>query len=169
VNERVKAVRPRECSIARTLELVGERWALLALREVFLGVRRFDAIQRNTGAPRDVLSARLYKLLDAGILERRQYQERPTRLEYRLTDAGRDLLPVLLTLMDWGDKYLADGEPPLTYRHSCGAEFEPQLVCKACGEPVRRRDLTVPEPASGASSEPAPATTVPKAPATAAG
>lgn len=161
MNERVKAVRPRECSIARTLELVGERWALLALREVFLGVRRFDAIQRNTGAPRDVLSARLYKLLDAGILERRQYQERPTRFEYRLTDAGRDLLPVLLTLMDWGDKYLADGEPPLTYRHSCGAEFEPQLVCKACGEPVRRRDLTVPEPA--------PATDVSQAPATVAG
>jgi DNA-binding HxlR family transcriptional regulator len=155
MNERAKAVSPRACSIARTLELVGERWAILALREVFLGVRRFDAIQRNTGAPRDVLSARLYKLLDAGILERRQYQERPTRFEYRLTEAGRDLLPVLLTLMDWGDKHLADSEPPLTYDHSCGADFEPQLVCKACGEPVRRRDLTVSEAASTVSVTPA--------------
>ena len=141
--EMAGAVTPRSCSIARTLELVGERWALLALREVFLGVRRFDAIQRNTGAPRDILSARLRKLLSAGLLERRQYQERPARFEYRLTEAGRDLLPVLLTLMDWGDKHLADGEPPLTYRHSCGADFKPVLVCEACGEPVARRDLTV--------------------------
>jgi DNA-binding HxlR family transcriptional regulator len=148
MNEKAKAVSPRVCSIARTLELVGDRWTLLALREVFLGVRRFDAIQRNTGAPRDVLSSRLYKLLDVGLLERRQYQERPARFEYRLTEAGRDLLPVLLTLMDWGDKHLADGEPPLTYQHSCGADFEPELVCKSCGEPVRRRDLTIPQPAA---------------------
>jgi DNA-binding HxlR family transcriptional regulator len=132
---------PRACSIARTLELVGERWALLALREVFLGVRRFDAIQRNTGAPRDVLSARLRKLLAAGLLERRQYQERPARFEYRLTEAGRDLLPVLLTLMDWGDKHLAEDEPPYTWEHRCGADFHPVLVCEACGEPVSRRDL----------------------------
>ena len=148
MNENAKAVSPRVCSIARTLELVGERWTLLALREVFLGVRRFDAIQRNTGAPRDVLSARLYKLLGVGILERRQYQERPARFEYRLTEAGRDLLPVLLTLMDWGDKHLADGEPPLTYQHSCGAEFHPELVCESCGEPARRRELTVRQPAA---------------------
>ncbi len=143
MTEMAAAVTPRTCSIARTLELVGERWALLALREVFLGVRRFDAIQRNTGAPRDILSARLRKLLSAGLLERRQYQERPARFEYRLTEAGRDLLPVLLTLMDWGDKHLAEGEPPLTYRHRCGADFKPVLVCQACGEPVTRRDLTV--------------------------
>jgi DNA-binding HxlR family transcriptional regulator len=143
MSEMAEAVTPRACSIARTLELVGERWALLALREVFLGVRRFDAIQRNTGAPRDVLSARLHKLLSAGLLERRQYQERPVRFEYRLTEAGRDLLPVLLTLMEWGDKHLVDGTPPLTYRHRCGADLTPVLVCQACGEPVARRDLTV--------------------------
>ncbi len=143
MTEMAEAVTPRTCSIARTLELVGERWALLALREVFLGVRRFDTIQRNTGAPRDILSARLRKLLAAGLLERRQYQERPARFEYRLTEAGRDLLPVLLTLMDWGDKHLAVDEPPLTYRHRCGADFKPVLVCQACGEPVSRRDLTV--------------------------
>ena len=144
MTETAEGVTPRVCSIARTLELVGERWALLALREVFLGVRRFDAIQRNTSAPRDILSARLHKLLGVGLLERRQYQERPARFEYRLTEAGRDLLPVLLTLMDWGDRHLADGEPPFTYRHRCGADFKPVLVCQACGEPVTRRDLTVP-------------------------
>jgi len=144
MTEMAEALTPRTCSIARTLELVGERWALLALREVFLGVRRFDAIQRNTGAPRDVLSARLHKLLAVGLLERRQYRERPARFEYRLTEAGRDLFPVLLTLMDWGDKHLADGEPPFVYRHRCGADFKPVLVCEACGEPVRRRDLAVP-------------------------
>ena len=137
-----QAVLPRECSIARTLELIGEKWALLALREVFLGVRRFDTIQRNTGAPRDILSARLRKLVAGGVLERRQYQERPARFEYRLTEAGRELLPVLLTLMRWGDRHLADGEPPLTYRHRCGADLDPVLVCGACGEPVARRDLT---------------------------
>jgi DNA-binding HxlR family transcriptional regulator len=133
---------PRSCSVARTLELVGERWALLALREVFLGVRRFDAIQRNTGAPRDILSARLHKLVDSGLLVRTQYQERPARFEYRLTDAGRDLLPVLLTLMHFGDRHLTEGDPPLTYQHSCGAELTPVVVCECCGQPVARRDLT---------------------------
>jgi DNA-binding HxlR family transcriptional regulator len=142
MTETTAATAPRTCSIARTLELIGEKWALLVLREVFLGVRRFDAIQRNTGAPRDILSARLRKLVAGGLLERRQYQERPARFEYRLTGPGRELLPVLLTLMQWGDRHLADGEPPLTYRHRCGADLEPTLVCGACGEQVERRDLT---------------------------
>jgi DNA-binding HxlR family transcriptional regulator len=133
---------PRACSVARTLELVGERWALLALREVFLGVRRFDAIQRNTGAPRDILSARLRKLVDSGLLRRSQYQDRPVRFEYRLTEAGRDLLPVLLTLMHFGDQHLTEGDPPMTYRHVCGAELTPVVVCACCGQPVARRDLT---------------------------
>ncbi len=137
-----QAVTPRDCSIARTLELIGEKWALLALREVFLGVRRFDAIQRNTGAPRDILSARLRKLVASGVLERQQYQERPARFEYRLTQPGRELLPVLLTLMQWGDRYLSHGDPPLTYRHRCGADLESVLICGSCGEPVTRRDLT---------------------------
>jgi DNA-binding HxlR family transcriptional regulator len=146
VTETSQAVTPRSCSIARTLELIGEKWALLALREVFLGVRRFDAIQRNTGAPRDILSARLRKLVAAGLLERRQYQDHPARFEYRLTEPGRELLPVLLTLMHWGDRYLADGDPPLTYRHRCGADMEPVLVCNACGDPVVRRDLNAVSP-----------------------
>src|SRR6266508_1731530 len=142
MSETIEAVTPRVCSIARTLELIGEKWALLALREVFLGVRRFDAIQRNTGAPRDILSARLRKLVASGVLERQQYQERPARFEYRLTQPGRELLPVLLTLMQWGDRYLSHGDPPLTYRHRCGADLEPVLVCGSCGDHVARHDLT---------------------------
>ena len=87
--------------------MVGEKWALLAIREVFLGNRRFDEMVRQTGAPRDTLAARLRTLVDAQILERRQYSEHPARFEYRLTEAGRELYPVILTLMRWGDRHLA--------------------------------------------------------------
>jgi DNA-binding HxlR family transcriptional regulator len=132
---------PRACSIARTLDIVGEKWALLAVREVFLGNRRFDEMVRRTGAPRDTLAARLRTLVSAGILERRQYIEHPARFEYHLTDAGRDLYPVIVTLMRWGDHYLAgeDG-PPLVLQHHCGHELVAQVVCQACGEPLRARD-----------------------------
>jgi DNA-binding HxlR family transcriptional regulator len=131
------SARPRECSIARTLDLVGEKWALLAVREVFLGDRRFDEIVRRTGAPRDTMAARLRSLAGAGILERRQYSEHPARFEYFLTDAGKDLYPVIMTLMRWGDQYLAgeDG-PPLVLEHSCGHVLAAELTCEACGEPV---------------------------------
>ena len=129
---------PRVCSIARTLDIVGEKWALLALREVFLGDRRFDEMVRRTGAPRDTLAARLRTLTAAGVLERRPYSEHPARFEYHLTDAGRDLYPVIATLMRWGDKYLAGQEgPPLVLEHSCGHQLVPELVCQACGEPLR--------------------------------
>jgi DNA-binding HxlR family transcriptional regulator len=133
---------PRPCSIARTLEIVGEKWALLAIREVFLGNRRFEEMIRATGAPRDTLTARLRTLVGAGILERRQYSEHPARYEYRLTQAGLDLHPVIVSLMHWGDRYLAGPEgPPLVLEHSCGHRFVPQLSCTACGEPVSRSDL----------------------------
>jgi DNA-binding HxlR family transcriptional regulator len=140
---------PRACSIARTLDIVGEKWALLAVREVFLGNRRFDEMVRRTGAPRDTLAARLRTLVSAGILERRQYSEHPARFEYHLTDAGRDLYPVIVTLMRWGDHYLAgeDG-PPLVLQHHCGHELVAQVVCQACGEPLRARD-TKPVTAGG--------------------
>jgi DNA-binding HxlR family transcriptional regulator len=129
---------PRACSVARTLEIVGEKWALLAVREVFLGNRRFDAMVRRTGAPRDTLAARLRTLVSAGILERLQYSEHPARFEYRLTLAGRDLYPVIVTLMHWGDRHLAGADgPPLVLEHQCGHRLETRLVCEACGEPVR--------------------------------
>jgi DNA-binding HxlR family transcriptional regulator len=132
------STQPRECSIARTLAIVGEKWALLAVREVFLGNRRFDEIVRRTGAPRDTMATRLRTLVGSGILERRQYSEHPARFEYYLTDAGRDLYPVVMTLMSWGDRYLAgQAGPPLRLVHECGHRLRTQLVCEACGEPVR--------------------------------
>jgi DNA-binding HxlR family transcriptional regulator len=132
---------PRVCSIARTLDVVGEKWALLAVREVFLGNRRFDEMVRRTGAPRDTLAARLRTLVGRGILERRQYSEHPARYEYRLTDAGRDLYPVIVSLLRWGDEHLAgDDGPPLVLEHRCGHPLVAQLVCEACGDPVEARD-----------------------------
>ena len=128
--------------MARTLELVGEKWALLAVREVFLGNRRFDEMARRTGAPRDTLAARLRTLVGAGILERRQYSEHPARFEYHLTEAGRDLYPVILTLMRWGDQHLAgDDGPPLVLQHRCGHQLVAQVVCEACGERLEARDV----------------------------
>ena len=135
------ATEPRTCSIARTLDLVGEKWALLAVREVFLGNHRFDEMVRRIGAPRDTLAARLRTLVAAGIIERRQYSEHPARFEYHLTNAGRELYPVILTLMRWGDQHLAgDDGPPLVLEHHCGHRLEAQVVCQACGEPLRHGD-----------------------------
>ena len=128
---------PRVCSVARTLEIVGEKWALLAVREVFRGNRRFDEMIRWTGAPRDTLAARLRSLVSAGILERRQYSRHPARYEYWLTQAGEELYPVILTLMRWGDEHLAsDDGPPLVLEHACGHRLVPNLVCEASGGPA---------------------------------
>jgi DNA-binding HxlR family transcriptional regulator len=141
------SIEPRVCSVARTLDIVGEKWALLAIREVFLGNRRFDEMIRRTGAPRDTLAARLRTLTGAGILDRRRYSGHPARFEYHLTDAGRDLYPVIASLMRWGDRYLAgDDGPPLVLQHRCGHRLVTQLVCEACGEPVEARH-TRPVPA----------------------
>lgn len=95
------------CSVARTLEVIGERWTFLVLREAFMGVRRFDELQRNTGVARNILAARLRKLVDNRILERRRYQDRPPRFEYRLTDRGLDLYPAIVALLQWGDRHAA--------------------------------------------------------------
>ena len=147
------AAQPRECSIARTLEIVGEKWALLAVREVFLGNRRFDEMVRRIGAPRDTLAARLRSLTGAGILERRQYSEHPARYEYRLTEAGRELYPVILTLMRWGDEHLADADgPPMALEHACGHRLAATVVCEACGEPVQARAV---RPVITSAAEPA--------------
>ncbi len=140
---------PRICSIARTLEIVGEKWALLAVREVFLGDRRFDEMVKQTGAPRDTLAARLRTLVNAGVLERRPYSEHPARFEYFLTEAGRDLYPVITSLRLWGDQYLAgDDGPPMLVEHNCGHELAARLVCTACGEPVSPRDTRAVYPAN---------------------
>jgi DNA-binding HxlR family transcriptional regulator len=131
------STQPRVCSVARTLDIVGEKWALLAVREVFLGNRRFDEMIRQTGAPRDTLAARLRTLVETGILERRRYSEHPARYEYYLTEVGKDLYPVILTLRQWGDRHLAGADgPPLVFTHTCGHPLRARLVCESCGEPV---------------------------------
>ncbi|HTR70362.1 MAG TPA: helix-turn-helix domain-containing protein [Mycobacteriales bacterium] len=134
---------PRVCSVARTLEVVGEKWALLVIREVFLGVRRFEEMLVNIGAPRDTLAARLRTLVAHGILDKRRYSDRPPREEYVLTPAGRDLYPVILTLMQWGDRHLpVDDGPPMRLMHSCGRPLEHRLDCIHCGAEVVAREVS---------------------------
>jgi DNA-binding HxlR family transcriptional regulator len=125
----------QNCSIAGTLELVGERWTLLILRDAFLGTRRFDEFQRNLGIARNVLQSRLERLVDEGVLRRERYHERPERFEYRLTRKGVDLWPVLVSLMKWGDKYTATNGPPVIMRHiGCGGEVDDRRICTACSK-----------------------------------
>lgn len=130
----------RPCSMAAALSLVGEKWALLAVREIFWGNHRFDEIARNTGAPRDRLAARLRSLEAAGVVERQPYSERPPRFEYHLTPAGRDLSTVMDALRSWGDRWLA-GPPPAAIAHSCGETLDGLYVCRHCGDEVRNLDL----------------------------
>src|SRR3954447_17007735 len=131
------------CSIARSLEVVGERWTLLVLRDVFRGIRRFDDLQRSLGIARNVLTDRLGRLVDEGILERRRYQERPERFEYRLTEKGRGLWKVLAHLLLWGDEHYAPPEgPPRVLRHGGGGgEADGRLRCTRCGAALEDRDV----------------------------
>jgi DNA-binding HxlR family transcriptional regulator len=129
------------CSIASALEVIGERWSLLIVRDVFLGLRRFDQIQADLGIARNVLHARLTRLLEQGILERRLYQERPQRYEYRLTDKGLDLWPTIVSLMQWGNRYAAPDGPPVLLEHrGCGGTVDEHRICAACGARLSARD-----------------------------
>jgi DNA-binding HxlR family transcriptional regulator len=134
---------PRVCSVADALSIVCDRYALLVAREIRYGHTRFQDIAASTGAPRDVLTARLRKLEQAGVIERRQYSERPPRHEYLLTNAGRDLQPILVALNEWGDRHVNPGAEPVIFQHTCGADFHPVTVCAACKEPLRDGELTV--------------------------
>ncbi|MFH9400286.1 winged helix-turn-helix transcriptional regulator [Streptomyces sp. NPDC017638] len=141
---------PRPCSIADALALVGEKYSLLVLREVCLGNGRFDRLVRNIGAPRDILAARLRRLVEAGILTKHLYSERPQRFEYRPTQAGLELEPVLMTLKEWGDRHLRNGTGlPMVVEHACGNELVPVVTCQACGDAVRHEDLTAHPQAPG--------------------
>jgi DNA-binding HxlR family transcriptional regulator len=131
------------CSVADALDVVGDRYSLLVVREIGYGYRRFNELAGFTGAPRDVLSARLRRLEAIGIIERRRYSERPERFEYHLTAAGEQLRPIVLALKEWGDQQCEPGGEPVVFHHSCGAEFHPLTVCRACGEPVRPGELVV--------------------------
>jgi DNA-binding HxlR family transcriptional regulator len=126
---------PRLCTAAAALGVIGEKWSLLVVRELAFGIHRFDAIVENTGAPRDILTNRLRSLERAGVVEKRQYSERPPRFEYHLTQAGRELRPILLSLGQWGSRWAA-GAPPVGFEHTCGETLELVHTCKACGEVV---------------------------------
>ena len=124
--------------MARALEAIGDRWTMLVIRDAFHGVRRFDDFQGRLGIARNVLSDRLARLVDEGILEKHAYQERPERFEYRLAEKGLDLFPVLMSLMKWGDRHAPDeAGPPLVVVHrDCGGEIDARLRCERCGESI---------------------------------
>jgi len=129
------------CNVGRAIEFIGDKHTMLILREAFLRERRFDRIQRNTGIARNILSDRLGKLVSAGILTRRPYQERPRRYEYRLTEKGIDLWPLLVSLMEWGRRYGGGAEAILLHHKGCGAVMTPCLACPECGEQIGARDV----------------------------
>ena len=132
------------CSIARTLEVIGDRWTLLVIRDAFLGLRRFEDFQKSLGVARNVLTDRLNRLVDEGILRRNLYQERPERFEYRLTRKGVELWPAMMTMMKWGDRYLyPERHPRLILHKDCGGEIDERLHCSKCGTELGPTDVYV--------------------------
>jgi DNA-binding HxlR family transcriptional regulator len=133
------------CSIARSMEVIGDGWTALILRDVSCGITRFEQMTEDLGVSRKTLAARLDRLVAEGILERRPYSEHPPRHDYLLTDKGRDLQPVLLALMAWGDRWAAGPEgPPALVRHeACGHHVHAVVACDQCGEPLTEADVVV--------------------------
>ena len=146
-----------DCSVAKALEVIGERWSLLIVRSVMHGNRRFGEMQESLGIARNVLSSRLQRLVDEEILERRAYQESPPRYEYFLTQKGLDLWPALIALLNWGDRYSPDPEGPrrLIVHKECGGTVSERGICESCGQVLTARDAKqVPGPgAKGPASE----------------
>jgi DNA-binding HxlR family transcriptional regulator len=141
---------PRDCSIADALSVLGERWTFLAIREMVYGAHRFDQIAGFTGATRDILVERLRKLEDHGVVERRQYSERPPRYEYHLTESGQQLVPVLMALATWGHNWASGPTPPRGFLHECGHPLQIDYMCHACGEAVTADSI---EPMPGPTPE----------------
>ena len=138
------------CSIARTVDLAGEWWTPLIIRDVYLGLTRYDDIQANLGLSRKLLAGRLERLVEGGVLERRPYQDNPVRHDYLLTEKGNELVQAFFALMAWGDRWTAgDDGPPMRLRHDCGALATPEVSCSECGEPLPAERVT-PEPGPGA-------------------
>ena len=132
------------CPVAKSLSVLGDRWTMLVLREAFWRGRRFEQVPERTGAPRPVLAERLKMLVDEGVLERRPYSERPVRYEYRLTEKGLDLYPVVISLLEWGERWMTDpADPPVVELRPrpCGHVPHPQLACPECGELLTARDV----------------------------
>jgi DNA-binding HxlR family transcriptional regulator len=149
--------RPRPSSVAATLQVLGDRWSALIVRELFYGSHRFDEFGQRLGIASNILAQRLRRLVDHGIVAKNAYQIRPTRHEYRLTDKGLDLYPVPLSMLAWGDRWVAHGRPPVKLTHrTCGRRLVPELSCSACASRITRPDLvferavvaTGPEPIS---------------------
>jgi DNA-binding HxlR family transcriptional regulator len=128
--------------VAAALEVIGEKWSLLVIRELILGTDKFNDIAANTGAPRDILTARLRRLEELGVITREEYSQRPPRYAYALTKMGRDLRPVVTALKHWGDTHVMGRIMPPVLEHSCGAPFEPAIHCAACGEKAGGATLT---------------------------
>jgi DNA-binding HxlR family transcriptional regulator len=144
------------CSVAQCLDVVGEWWSLLIIRDAMLGVRRFDDFQARLGISRNILAQRLNHLVGKGILTRVPYSDHPPRSEYRLTDRGRDLWPVITAMRQWGDTWAAPDGPPLTIRHKgCGQIVTAVPVCSHCGEPLDARAVrAVPGPGAAPDTIP---------------
>jgi DNA-binding HxlR family transcriptional regulator len=132
-----------QCSLARTLEVVGDWWSPLILRDLYLGMERFDDLANDLGISRNLLTERLTRLVEGGVVERTPYQDRPARYSYRLTESGRELVPVLMALTAWGDRWATpDGGPPLRLRHQiCGRHFTPTVSCSECDRPITMDDV----------------------------
>lgn len=139
---RASEIAEQNCSIARPAALLGDRWTLVILRQAFNGIKRFEDFQETLDISRSLLSERLARLVDAGVLRREPYKDSVrTRDRYRLTEMGLDLYPVLMALREWGDRYLAEKGPPLEIRHrGCGGHPTVELRCDRCGEEVGARD-----------------------------
>ena len=131
------------CSVAQCLEVIGEWWSMLIVRDAFLGVTRFDQFQSRLGISRNILNQRLSRLVDEGVLTRVPYSEHPPRYDYRLTDKGRDLWPVLTAMRQWGDRYAAPDGPPVVIEHTagCGHRVDAVMVCSDCGTPLGPREV----------------------------
>ncbi|QHA08904.1 transcriptional regulator [Streptomyces broussonetiae] len=138
------------CSVARSMDLLGDRWTPLVLREAFYGIRRFDDFQQELGIARNTLAERLRRLVDAGLMERHVYETQPVRHEYLLTESGRDFYPVILAITAWGDRWLAEeaGEPVTTRHDACGHDTRAEVVCSHCKEPLSWGGVT-PRPGPG--------------------
>ncbi len=148
-----------QCSLARSLELIGDWWNPLILRDLYLGVSRYDDLAEDLGVSRNLLTTRLAALVVGGLVERRPYQHNPVRYDYLLTEAGRELAPVLMALTAWGDRWVTpDGGPPAVFEHAgCGRLFTPTVACSSCGEPITFKDVAV---RPGPGSRPTPGTAV---------
>jgi DNA-binding HxlR family transcriptional regulator len=140
----------QNCSVAKTLELIGERWTVLVLREAFSGHRRFDEMAASLNIARNVLTARLARLTEEGVLHKVRYQDKPPRYEYRLTEKGLDLWPVLVSLMQFGDRHYAPDGPPVVLTHrDCGGTVDAHRTCERCGARLSARDVRA-QPGPGA-------------------